>query len=186
MKKQSAIVSCVLLLTACGSNSTDSVPGAVQREPSANEAAVIVDVPAASNNGGATASDRTAAQPVAPTTTTAADRQFTFSGTIVTTLTNDVHTASVELAVIDEKGQPAANVEVHGHFTEGLKDVVVSTTDSRGIAVATAASGKQHLRVGFKVTAVTYVKDGERLPGKVLVDLIYPSPCCPVKSAPTQ
>ena len=59
--------------------------------------------------------------------------------------------------VSDAVGKPAANVEIFGWFIDGIKESVVATTDERGT----------------------------RLPGKPLTDVIYPAPCCPLKTPPT-
>ncbi len=177
MQKLVAILPAILLATACAS-SPDPVSQAPQQPVNEVVSAVPVSEPPAS--GGA---ERSAARrPTTIIATTAPD--FTFKGSVLTTLTGDVHTTAVELVVSDQAGQPAANVEIHGSFTDGIKESVVLTTNADGIAVATATGAKRHMKVGFAVTGVTYLKDGVRSPGKAIVD-IYPSPCCPLKAPPT-
>ena len=184
MKTLASILPFVLLATACGSSSPDPVAQVqvpvetpVVEPPAVKAPANVAAVPGAA--------DRTTARPNASTASAADRATFTFKGSIETTLSGDVHTASVELVVVDEQGHPAANVEVHGLFTDGIKAGAVATTNADGIAVATATGAKQHMQVGFKVTGVTYVKDGVRSPGTAMVDLIYPAPCCPLKAPPT-
>lgn len=167
MRKIYGILPGLLLATACGG--ADSVPQEQLTRPSSPAPSAV---------------EREAIQPTAPTTPMAAP-EFTFKGSVLTTLAGDVHTATVELVVTDQSGQPAANVEIEGRFTGGIEDGVTLTTNAAGIATAQVSGGKQHMSVGFSVTGATSIAAGVRSPGKVIVDLIYPSPCCPLKSNPT-
>ena len=179
MKTFTAILPCLLLAAACGS-SPDPAPQAPLTpvaETPVSEAPIAAPATAGANHRTAVSVDSTASPGRAA--------EFTFNGSILTTLTGDVHGAVVELVVVDAKGQPAANVEIEGQFSDGIKGGTVVTTNADGIAIATATGGKQHMRVGFTVTGVTYVKDGVRSSGNVIVDLIYPSQCCPVKAPPS-
>lgn len=177
MTKYAAMLPCVLLAAACASRSPDPAPHPAVTEPAVSEPPVETVTPGAA--------DRTTDLPVDPTASLARAPRFTFTGSILTTLTGDVHSAVVELLVLDEVGQPAANVEIEGQFSNGIKGRAVVTTGPDGIAIATATGGKQHMRVGFTVTGVTYLKDGVRSSGEPIVDLIYPSPCCPLRTPPS-
>jgi hypothetical protein len=155
------ILPCLLLASACGS----PVPSSEAPVAPAVEPAPAVPAPS----------------PGAPATSA-----FTVRGSVTTSLTGDVHTAAFQVVVVDEAGRPAPNVEVQGMFTGGLKEHVVLKTDADGIATATATGGQAHMSVGFTVSGVSYPKDGAMVTGKAITDVIYPSPCCPGRTPPTQ
>ena len=164
MRKIVALLPCLFLATACGA------PDAASPDPQPR----VIETP--------TGGERMEV-PAAPAPKASA---FTVSGTVVTTLADGAHAATVELVVLDEAGRPAANVELQGSFTDGIKEGAVLTTDAAGVATATVTGGLQHMAVGFTVKGATELKDGSRVAGKVLTGLIYPSPCCPLKTPPIQ
>lgn len=159
MKNAAAFLPWLLLATACGVTDPGAAP------PRADEA-----------------------QAPAPALEAPAPRASTLAvkGSVVTVLAGDAHEATVELVVTDEAGKPAAGVAIEGAFTGGLKGQVTLTTNEAGVARAAMPGGQQHMSVGFSVRSMTELKGGAPVAARIIAGEIYPSPCCPLKTPPTQ